>query len=566
MQGMWDTVGSARQRRGRARHHVVLLRAFAMAVVLAAALAAPSARAQSPAAPLPGFAELEAAGARIGTVRIRALDIFDTSDPAESNVIFRAANALHIRTRPWLIEGSLLFRTGDPVSVKRIEETERVLRATRSLFDVQIRPTAVNEGVVDVEVVTRDTWTFDPGFSASRAGGSNTTSYALREYNLLGTGLGISFGRYSNVDRSGNDFAIGGDRLFGSTVSASFQQTTNSDGSRLATRLARPFHELDARWAAGITASFDDRIDPLYRSGEVVSRYRRTEDRVEAFGGLSEGLVDGWVRRWSAGVSMLRDTWRPEPGFVPPPVLPADETLVGPFLRMEMIEDRIVTSRNLNQMGRPEFLPMGLQTVLQIGYASQAFGSTRDALRYAASVSRGFEPGPNQTMLASAKLEGRYADGAIERQRLGGQLQYFLPQGRRWLFYAGLSGDMLTHPGPLDMLTLGGDNGLRGYPLRYQTGTQRALLTLEERFYSDLYVFRLFRVGGAGFIDVGRAWGGPNAGPESERWLADAGFGLRIFSVRAAFSNVLHVDLAFPLYGDSNVKTVQFLVRTRASF
>jgi hypothetical protein len=563
---MWDTVGSARQRRGRARHHVVLLRAFAMAVVLAAALAAPSARAQSPAAPLPGFAELEAAGARIGTVRIRALDIFDTSDPAESNVIFRAANALHIRTRPWLIEGSLLFRTGDPVSVKRIEETERVLRATRSLFDVQIRPTAVNEGVVDVEVVTRDTWTFDPGFSASRAGGSNTTSYALREYNLLGTGLGISFGRYSNVDRSGNDFAIGGDRLFGSTVSASFQQTTNSDGSRLATRLARPFHELDARWAAGITASFDDRIDPLYRSGEVVSRYRRTEDRVEAFGGLSEGLVDGWVRRWSAGVSMLRDTWRPEPGFVPPPVLPADETLVAPFLRMEMIEDRIVTSRNLNQMGRPEFLPMGLQTVLQIGYASQAFGSTRDALRYAASVSRGFEPGPNQTMLASAKLEGRYADGAIERQRLGGQLQYFLPQGRRWLFYAGLSGDMLTHPGPLDMLTLGGDNGLRGYPLRYQTGTQRALLTLEERFYSDLYVFRLFRVGGAGFIDVGRAWGGPNAGPESERWLADAGFGLRIFSVRAAFSNVLHVDLAFPLYGDSNVKTVQFLVRTRASF
>jgi hypothetical protein len=67
-------------------------------------------------------------------------------------------------------------------------------------------------------------------------------------------------------------------------------------------------------------------------------------------------------------------------------------------------------------------------------------------------------------------------------------------------------------------------------------------------------------------VDVGRAWGGPNAGPESERWLADAGFGLRIFSVRSAFSNVLHVDLAFPLDGDSSVKKVQFLVRTRTSF
>lgn len=543
-----------------------------LALLAAVALAVQPARAQPtnaplPAsAPLPGFAELEAAGARIGTIRIRALDIFDTSDPAESNAIFRAANAVHISTRPWLIEGALLFRTGDPVSVKRIEETERVLRATRALFEVSIRPVAVTDGVVDVEVTTRDTWTLDPGFSATRSGGASSTSYALREYNLFGTGVGVSFGRYSNVDRSGNEFSIGGERLLGSTLSAGYTQASNSDGRRVAARLLRPFHELDARWAAGVTVSLDDRVDPVYRAGEVVARYRRQEDRVEAFGGRSEGLVDGWVRRWSAGVSMLRDGWAVEPGFVPPAVLPEDETLVSPFLRLEVIEDRFVTTRNLNQMGRPEFLAMGLQSSLRIGWASQAFGSTRDALLYAASVSRGFEPAPRQTLLASAKLDGRFADGAIDRQRLGGQLQYFVPHDRRWLFYVGLSADLLTHPGPLDVLMLGGDNGMRGYPLRYQSGTQRALLTVEERYFTDLYLFRLFRIGAAGFVDVGRAWGGANAGPESERWLADAGLGLRIFSVRAAFSNVLHVDLAFPLDADTGVKRVQFLVRTRASF
>jgi len=537
-----------------------------MAAVLAAALAAPAALAQVPAAPLPGFAELEAAGARIGTIRIRALDIFDTSDPAESNPIFRAANAVHISTRPWLIEGALLFRTGDPVSVKRIEETERVLRATRSLFEVSIRPVAVTDGVVDVEVTTRDTWTLDPGFSATRSGGASSTSYALREHNLLGTGVGVTFGRYSNVDRSGNEFSIGGERLLGSTLSAGYTQASNSDGRRVAARLLRPFHELDARWAAGVTVSLDDRVDPVYQAGEVVARYRRQEDRVEAFGGRSEGLVDGWVRRWSAGVSMLRDGWAVEPGYVPPAVLPEDETLISPFLRLEVIEDRFVTTRNLNQMGRPEFLAMGLQSSLRIGWASQAFGSTRDALLYAASVSRGFEPAPRQTLLASAKLDGRFADGAIDRQRLGGQLQYFVPHDRRWLFYVGLSADLLTNPGPLDVLMLGGDNGMRGYPLRYQSGTQRVLLTVEERYFTDLYLFRLFRVGAAGFVDVGRAWGGANGGPESERWLADAGLGLRIFSVRAAFSNVLHVDLAFPLDADTGVKRVQFLVRTRTSF
>ena len=38
-------------------------------------------------------------------------------------------------------------------------------------------------------------------------------------------------------------------------------------------------------------------------------------------------------------------------------------------------------------------------------------------------------------------------------------------------------------------LLIGGDNGLRGYPLRYEAGTSRALLTVEQRFYTDWYPF-----------------------------------------------------------------------------
>ena len=92
------------------------------------------------------------------------------------------------------------------------------------------------------------------------------------------------------------------------------------------------------------------------------------------------------------------------------------------------------------------------------------------------------------------------------------------------------------------------------------------LLTLEERLYTDLYVFRLLRIGAAGFLDVGRAWGGPDADRANTRWLANAGFGLRIFNVRSSFGNVLHVDLAFPLDGDPDVRRVQLLVKVRASF
>jgi hemolysin activation/secretion protein len=115
-------------------------------------------------------------------------------------------------------------------------------------------------------------------------------------------------------------------------------------------------------------------------------------------------------------------------------------------------------------------------------------------------------------------------------------------------------------------LLLGGDNGLRGYPLRYQSGVRRALFTVEERAYTDVFVYRLVRLGGAVFADVGRAWGGNNVNTANDGWLSNVGAGLRFFSVRAAFSNVLHVDLAVPLNRSADISGVQFLVKTKASF
>lgn len=538
-----------------------------------AAAEAPASRAPSPGiqpspstTPLSAFAALEAAGARIGRVIVRPMNVFDTDDPAESNWLFRTANLLHIKTRPSVIERALLFRSGEPVSVHKIEETERLLRGARFLYDVSIRPVAVNDGVVDVEVITRDTWTLDPGITASRSGGSNASSVSIREYNLLGTGVGISFGRISNVDRSGNEFQIGADRVLGTWASVGYARASNDDGRREAVRLVRPFYALDARWAAGVTASRDERIDPVYQGGQVVSRYRREEDRAEVFGGLSRGLVAGWVQRWSAGVTAARDAYAAAPGYVAPPVLAPDETLVAPFVRWELIEDRIVAARNLNQIGRPEYLPLGWQTAVQLGWAGTAFGSTTDALLYQARLSRGFEPGHRQVLLASGAVEGRVTETGIQRQKLTVATQWHVPLAPAWVFFVGASGEALTRPGPLDMLTLGGDNGLRGYPLRYQTGTQRALLTVEQRYYTDYFPFRLFRLGAAAFADVGRAWGGPNEGPTSDRWLADVGVGIRIFSARSAFSNALHIDVAVPIDPDTGVKRVQLLVKTRVSF
>lgn len=518
------------------------------------------------AAALPTLAELENAGAVIGEIRIVTHDIFDTADPAEDKLLFRAANALHIRTRPSVIRDALLFKSGDRVRVRAFDETERALRSTRYLYDVKFTVLAVRDNVADIEVATRDTWTLDPGGSFGRAGGANATRVGVKEYNLLGTGTIVSLGRSRNVDRSGTVFTFANGNVLGSRAAVHLSHAVNSDGRSDEVSLVRPFYALDATWAAGVTASRDDRIDAVYTAGVVSSQYRHRARRAEVFGGWSAGRDNGRVGRWTAGIELREDRYAAEPGRTAPAALPADEKFVAPFVGYELVEDRFGREVNRNQIGRPEFFALGLEARARVAWAATGLGSTHAALLYAASIGRGYQPAPGQIVLAFADVVGRYEQGRVQRQRLGMQARWFVPHHGRWVFFAKATGDVLTRPAATESLLLGGEEGLRGYPLRYQSGTRRALFTVEERYFTDLYVWRLFRLGGAAFVDVGRAWGGAQTNPRNPGWLTDVGVGLRIANSRAAFGNVLHVDLAFPLDATPDIKRAQLLVKTRFSF
>jgi hemolysin activation/secretion protein len=149
---------------------------------------------------------------------------------------------------------------------------------------------------------------------------------------------------------------------------------------------------------------------------------------------------------------------------------------------------------------------------------------------------------------------------------LDGSVRYYREQGRNWLFFTTLQASKGWRLDLDNQILLGGDNGLRGYPLRYQDGTARALWTVEQRFFTDWYPFRLFRVGAAVFFDSGRTWGTPPLAAPGLGLLKDAGFGLRFGNARSGLGNVVHVDLAFPFNGDNSIKRVQFLVQTEEHF
>jgi len=533
----------------------------------------------SPGADL-SFEHLEAAGALIGEIRIDTQDVFDLSDERENNALYRGANAFHITTRPEVIRGKLLFKSGERVSKRLIEESERLLLANRFLYDVRIRATAYHDGVADIEVRTRDTWTLQPGISASRSGGTNRTGLTVSDYNIFGTGASAGVKRISDAERTSTEYRVTDPHAFDGWTTLDFSLAQLSDGSTRTASVTRPFYALDTRRAAGLSASRDTRLISLFSGGALASQYRRWEDRAEAFSGVSAGLVDGWTQRYSLGLSYLKDAYAPEPGLRPPAELPTDQELVAPFLRYEVVEDDFARVKNRDLIERAEFFAMGFQSSLQLGRSLPALGSTQSLWRYTVSASDGIRLPRDQTLLLSGTLDGQSGYSPLDKQSWLGSIRYYgSPKGNTLLF-SSLSGGVLEDPTNSTQLVLGGDTGLRGYPRNYQSGDRYALFSIEQRVYTDWYPFRLFRVGGAVFYDLGRAWGGPNeitannSGPRPipssestaiKGWLNDVGFGLRLVSARSAFGNVLHIDLAFPLDREPGIKSVQFLVTTKVT-
>jgi hemolysin activation/secretion protein len=179
-------------------------------------------------------------------------------------------------------------------------------------------------------------------------------------------------------------------------------------------------------------------------------------------------------------------------------------------------------------------------------------------------VAKGWDVGQRAQLRTSASYSGRYAS-RNEQQFSDLSATYFGRQELGFTLFASLKGQMVRNPDAPNSLQLGGDEDLRGYPLRYQSGDKTLVLRIEERMYTDLNVFRLIRVGAAAFYDGGRAWGGSIPNTANAGWLSDVGFGLRFLTDRSSKSNVLHLDVAFPLNRDPTIDRVQFLVYTLQS-
>lgn len=526
----------------------------------------------APQVPLPTSQELEAQGAVIGEIRIVNNNVFATETPEENYALFRLANRLHIRTRQQVLGQQLLFKSGDRYVHRLQRESERILRTDRYLYDAEIVPVRYRDGVVDIEVRTRDVWTFKPGIQYGRSGGANTTGFELQESNLLGFGKEMTVGRKSDVDRTSTEARYYDPHVFGTwnQFLASYQD--NSDGHRRELLLEHPFYSLDSRWLASGNWFEWERTNRRYSLGHIVDEFRHKQEHFQLTGGSSSGWRDGWIRRLNYGMVYDRDYFAPSPSLRSAQQLPENRVLSYPFIGITWFQDDYEERRNQNQIQRTEDLYAGTFLRANVGWANETWGADRNAWILRLGAGTTFESAQrSHTMVLSSSAIGRFEDGELLNGLLSGNAHYYWRISQSQLFYAFLHGTATHKLDAERQLLLGGDNGLRGYPLRYQDGAAAALLTLEHRIYTNYYLFRLFHLGGAVFFDMGRTWGRGNAPWENgvdpnQGTLKNLGLGLRFGSSRSAFGNVIHVDLAFPLDGDPSIKRVQFVVETKTSF
>jgi hypothetical protein len=514
---------------------------------------------------VPSDAELEADKAVIGTVMIDNQDIFNLQDPKDDTWLFRLANRLHIKTRASVIRAQLLFRPGERYSRRLLDETERILRADGYFYDAWIRVTAYHDGKVDVRVTTKDVWTINPGFNFGRSGGSNSTGAQLEDVSFLGTGIDLAVSHSSNIDRTSNQVTVTDQHLFGTFTAASLNYADLSDGHLREFSAQSPFYALDTHWAAGVYGLNDLQTDSLWDRSAIIDQFADQHSGAQIYGGLSEGLSNGWVRRWSAGLTYDEHLFSPVSTWAGPTLVPEDRRFVYPWIQFDLIQDDFLRIWNHDQIARTEDFYLGTAASARVGWADSAYGSSQSALIFQSNASSGWRAG-GSTLRLFGDFSGRVEDGRLRNGVMDGSVRYYVEQSKNWLFFTTLLATKGWNLDLDDQILLGGDSGLRGYPLRYQDGDARALWTVEQRYFTDWYPFRLFRVGGAVFFDAGRTWGTEPLAVPNYAWLTDAGFGLRLGNARTALGNVVHVDVAFPFNGDATISRIQFLIQTEHSF
>lgn len=520
-------------------------------------------------------------GKTIGEISLRRFNVADETNEKEQGKLFRLVNKLHITTLPAVIKTQLLFESGERLSLALIEETERILRGRPYIVDAYIHGTRVCDDKIDIQVVTRDSWTTRPEVSFSRVGGESSSVFGFAEANILGTGNNLSITYENGRDSNSVSYGFSSPSFMNRDLELQLGFANTSDGIDRLIGIKRPFRSLNTPWSLGVFHRDITEVEKIRERDALVDEYKHREIRSDVFWGTALSTNRRFTSRLLAGVSKEESTFTPTSRSIA--ALPQDREVQYPWLGFQYIENRFGVYKNINQIQRPEDIPLGLRWKATLGYGTSLFDNNRDVLRYSLNASKLMGIGKHHLLTLKVRANGtRYVsdnaandsrantaenrvEGPLENSAIyGAELSYNHFRGDNLRWFGRLRYDQGHELLPHQQLTIGGEFGLRGYPTDYLRGDQRFLMTVERRYFSDLHLLNFMRVGALIFLDAGTIW----FDDDSEKFplRSNLGVGLRLNSSKTNIGNVVHIDFSVPTRREEGVDRFQWTLRAEQNF
>ena len=513
--------------------------------------------------------DTEPEGKHFGETHIATQEIFRPGS------VLDWLNSVHTTTQPRIIRDEVLWEESTQFDREVVRETVRNLRGRSTLSVVAAVPIQTDDPtVVDMLVVTRDTWSLrlNTDFSATNAQ-LNRLLIGLTETNLAGLHktIGVTTLYQPDTFKIGPtliDPRIGQTRL---RMVEQFLFTLNHDtweleGQTHFFEFGLPLYRLDSTWGFRLAESHNLGVDRLFVDSDLRNYDNPDTEEVEAIpyevdqSEIAAELVallrvgDTFKHDFSFGYGLTSRTSEIHHDIgsaearaaFERDLLQRDE--LASFLKAKwfMFEPDYRTLHNFNSFAFAEDFRVGPELSADIDLGPEFLGSDHGFVRGSALAGYWWEiDGALLGVRAESGARLEFESGDTIDRFVGGTVRASSPQLGPFRIHARARGVLSFDRVGLDLFSLGGDTGLRGYPAGSFLGDSVVLGHIEVRTTSIEILTQY--LGLVLFFDGGTIY---DEGDDPE-FLSSLGIGLRWVAPQAQ-SFAFRFDWGFPLTGPSS--------------
>lgn len=500
-------------------------------------------------------------------VQFERNDIFDLSDP-DTIFLHHWANFLHIKTKQVTLKNeSAFFMQKCAITDADMAELERHLRKQRYIREAEVTTTESET----IKIETWDNWSLLPTIEAGRKGGINKYAIGIQDRNLLGLGIDADIEYFSDDQRTGYKFDAQFPLFLNKNINASIRLTSNDDGNSEAFYLYRDFVSFDTVNAFKVGIDNFNQIYSQFQNGITVAEYRHEKSyAIAQWQWLYSDSPDATLR-FGAGIVSEENLFSlPAPDVATisnSRFLPEDRDFQYPFVSIDYVQKDFREFTNFNLISQIEDFNLGWQITGLLGSDFSNNAESPDAI-WNIGASKGVQTSDSGYLFFTGHFEGEYRSNAEvdDRLQFSFSTEYFHKFNDKWGAYFKNTNVLSKNYFLDDPVAIGDDSGVRGYPLKYQHGERTTQFTAEARYYPHINIYKVFELGGAAFIDAGRAFGDSPVDNVNTSTLASIGLGARFYSTHSSEGQVIHFDFVKPLSSDPNVNNIEFRITSKQSF